>query len=122
VIEGEAAFARGSHTSAHTTHTNKALGLHSGAALRTVVRFSTVETECIARTWALITILVMVGEGVARRIVGLLLLLLMTSGVLSVLLCKDAEDTSGDRVMNDCLVVLVSDAGVMRSEQPEQEW
>jgi len=51
----------------------------------------------------------MVGEGVARRVVGLLLLLLMTSGVLNVLLCKYAEDTSGDLVMNDCLVVLADD-------------
>lgn len=109
VIKSETALARRSHTSTHATHTDEALGLHSGTTLSSTIRLSAVKAESVTRTWALVAVLVMVGERVARRIVRLLLLLLMTGGGLSVLLCKDTEYTGGDLVMNDSLVVLAND-------------
>lgn len=109
VIKSETAFARRPHASPHTTHTNKALGLHSGTALGPRICLGAVKAESIARTLALVGVLMMIREGVTGRVLSLLLLLFMACSVLDVLLRKDTEDTGSDLVMNDCLVVLAND-------------
>jgi hypothetical protein len=109
VIKSETAFAGRPHASSHAAHTDKALGLHGGTTLRTIIRLSAVKAESIARTLALVGVLVMIRKGVARRVLSLLLLLFMACSVLDVLLRKYTEDTGSDLVMNDCLVVLAND-------------
>lgn len=107
VIEGEATLSRRPHASAHATHTNETLRLHSRAALGAVCALSSVETEPVAGTCARVAVLMVIREGVARRVLALLLLF-RASGCLHVLLGKYTDDPGRDLVVDDGLVVLAN--------------
>ena len=108
VVKSKTALAWGSHTAAHTPHTDEALRLHIGTALRTGSSLIAVKGKCITGAGSRIWVLVMICEGVTRGMLALLLLF-CTSGGLYILFSKDADDPSSDFMMYDSLVVFTDD-------------
>ena len=108
VVESETTLARGTHATAHAAHTNEPLGLHRRAALTSNGGPLTIKVERIAGTGGGGHVLVVAGEGIAGWILSELLLFRLGSG-LSVLFVENAEDTGGDFVVNNSLVIFTHD-------------
>ena len=105
VVESKTTLAKGTHA---TTHTNEPLGLHHWAALISNGGPLTIKVERIAGTGGGGHVLVVAGEGIAGWILSELLLFRLGSG-LSVLFVENAEDTGGDLVVNNSLVIFTHD-------------
>ena len=104
VVESKTTLARWAHAATHPTHPDEPLRLHRRAALTANSRTLTAEVERVTRTGCGVHVLVVTREGVTGWILGELLLLRM-GGSLSVLVVENAEDTGGDLVVNNGLVV-----------------
>ena len=114
VVENKTTLARWAHAATHTTHPDEPLRLHRRAALTANSGTLTAKVERVTRTSCGVHVLVVTREGVTGWILGKLLLLRM-GGSLSVLVVKNAEDTGGDLVVNNGLVVFTEnvDAGLL---------
>jgi len=108
VVEGKTALAGWTHATAHAAHTDEPLRLHRRATLASSAGSLTVEVKRVTRTGGRGHVLVVAREGVTGRVLGDLLLLRMGRG-LGFLFIEDAENTGGDLVVDDGLVVFADD-------------
>ena len=88
----------------HAAHTDESMRLHRRAALASSTGSLTVEIERITGTGGRGHVLVVAREGVTGRVLDDLLLLRMGRS-LGFLLIEDTEDTGGDLVVDDGLVI-----------------